>query len=60
MINNETKKGSIDIHCTNLRFASFLGGLVVGYVILGGLIFDAIESRYELARLEEKERNRYY
>ncbi len=38
----------------------FSGGLVVGYVILGGLIFDAIESRYELARLEEKERNRQY
>ena len=36
------------------------GGLVVGYVILGGLIFDAIESKYELARLEEKERNRQY
>lgn len=35
-----------------------LGGLVVGYVILGGLIFDAIESRYELERLEEKEKNR--
>lgn len=35
-----------------------LGGIVVGYVILGGLIFDAIESRYELERLEEKERNR--
>lgn len=31
---------------------------MVGYVILGGLIFDAIESRYELARLEEKERHR--
>jgi hypothetical protein len=30
----------------------FLGGLVVG--------FDAIESRYELARLEEKERNRQH
>lgn len=39
---------------------SFPGGLVVGYVILGGLIFDAIESRYELERLEEKERNRQY
>jgi hypothetical protein len=38
----------------------FLGGLVVGYVILGGLIFDAIESKYELGRLEEKERNRQY
>ena len=38
----------------------FLGGLVVGYVILGGLIFDAIESKYELARLEEKERNRQF
>ncbi|CAF0995578.1 unnamed protein product [Adineta ricciae] len=37
-----------------------LGGLVVGYVILGGLIFDAIESRYELERLEEKERNRQH
>ncbi|CAF1114149.1 unnamed protein product [Rotaria sordida] len=37
-----------------------LGCLVVGYVILGGLIFDAIESRYELERLEEKERNRQY
>ena len=36
------------------------GGLVVGYVILGGLIFDAIESRYELERLEEKEKNRQY
>src|ERR1700722_13767136 len=36
------------------------GGLVVGYVILGGLIFDAIESSYELARLEEKERNRQH
>ncbi|CAF3086236.1 unnamed protein product, partial [Rotaria sp. Silwood2] len=32
----------------------------VGYVILGGLIFDAIESRYELERLEEKERNRQH
>lgn len=39
---------------------SFSGGLVVGYVILGGLIFDAIESRYELERLEEKERNRQH
>ncbi len=38
----------------------FSGGLVVGYVILGGLIFDAIESSYELARLEEKERNRQH
>ena len=38
----------------------FPGGLVVGYVILGGLIFDAIESRYELERLEVKERNRQY
>ena len=37
-----------------------LGGLVVGYVILGGLIFDAIESRFELERLEEKERNRQH
>ncbi len=36
------------------------GGLVVGYVILGGLIFDAIESRYELERLEEKEKNRQH
>lgn len=34
------------------------GGLVVGYVILGGLIFDAIESRYEAERSEQKERNR--
>ncbi|CAF3488926.1 unnamed protein product, partial [Rotaria sp. Silwood1] len=34
--------------------------VVVGYVILGGLIFDAIESRYELERLEEKERNRQH
>jgi hypothetical protein len=34
--------------------------LVVGYVILGGLIFDAIESRYELERLEQKERNRQH
>ena len=39
---------------------AFSGGLVVGYVILGGLIFDWIESRYELERLEEKERNRQY
>lgn len=30
----------------------------MGYVILGGLIFDAIESRYEHERLEAKERNR--
>ncbi|CAF3143707.1 unnamed protein product [Rotaria socialis] len=37
-----------------------LGGLVLGYVILGGLIFDAIESRYELERLQEKERNRQH
>ncbi|CAF1160534.1 unnamed protein product [Adineta ricciae] len=37
-----------------------LGGLVVGYVILGGLIFDAIESRYEAERSEEKERNRQH
>ncbi|CAF0854241.1 unnamed protein product [Rotaria sordida] len=37
-----------------------LGGLVVGYVILGGLIFDAIESRFELERLEAKERNRQH
>ncbi|CAF1196120.1 unnamed protein product [Rotaria sp. Silwood1] len=37
-----------------------LGCVVVGYVILGGLIFDAIESRYELERLEEKERNRQH
>jgi hypothetical protein len=36
------------------------GGLVVGYVILGGLIFDAIESRYEAERSEEKERNRQH
>ncbi|CAF0806099.1 unnamed protein product, partial [Didymodactylos carnosus] len=35
-----------------------LGGLVVGYVILGGLIFDAIESRHERERLEEKVRYR--
>ncbi|CAF5204520.1 unnamed protein product, partial [Rotaria magnacalcarata] len=35
-------------------------GLVLGYVILGGLIFDAIESRYELERLQEKERNRQH
>ena len=34
--------------------------MVVGYVILGGLIFNAIESKGELARLEEKERNRQY
>ena len=45
-----------DICAANLSCVS--GGLVVGYVILGGLIFDAIESRYELARLEEKERIR--
>ena len=32
--------------------------MVVGYVILGGLIFDAIESRHELEHLEEKKRNR--
>ncbi|CAF2166519.1 unnamed protein product [Rotaria magnacalcarata] len=37
-----------------------LGCLVVGYVILGGLIFDAIESRYELEHLEEKEKNRQH
>ena len=34
------------------------GGLVVGYVILGGLIFDAIESKYEMKRLEQKQRHR--
>ena len=34
--------------------------MVVGYVIVGGLIFDAIESRYELERLEEKKRNRQH
>lgn len=38
----------------------YSGGLVVGYVILGGLIFDAIESKHELAHLEAKERNRQY
>lgn len=32
--------------------------MVVGYVILGGLIFDAIESRHEAKRSEVKERNR--
>ncbi len=42
----------------NINF--ILGGLVVGYVILGGVIFDAIESRHELARLEQKERNRQH
>lgn len=34
------------------------GGLVVGYVILGGLIFDAIESRHEMKILEKKQLNR--
>ena len=51
-------KRKTHIRCCFFLHCARLGGLVVGYVILGGLIFDAIESRYEQERLEQKVRNR--
>lgn len=48
-----------DIFFSNFSFAEIRqGGLVISYVIIGGLIFDAIESRHESEILVVKKQNR--